>query len=94
MFPIPRATQMFKEQYVRLETNNSSLTNFTNFTNAQLDAKKRLTNIIPRSHQSLNMFKSCLAKHHGSKLFSLWKPLTDVFILQIQHKLKNMFKFI
>ena len=28
------------------------------------------TELMPRSHQSLNMFKSCLVKH-GLKLFSL-----------------------
>ena len=33
-----------------------------------------------RSHQSLNMFKSCLVKH-GLKLFSLKKLLTDVVLL-------------
>ena len=44
--------------------------------------------LIPRSYQSLNMFKSCLVKH-GLKLFSLKKLLTDVFVLQIQHKLKT-----
>ena len=36
--------------------------------------------------------KSCLVKH-GLKLFSLEKLLTDVFfLLQIQHKSKNIFK--
>ena len=49
--------------------------------------------LITRSDHSLNMFKSYLVKH-GLKLFSLLKLLTDVFLLQIQHKLKNMFKFI
>ena len=33
---------------------------------------------MPRSHQSLNMFKSCLVKY-GLKLLSLKKLLTDVF---------------
>ena len=46
-----------------------------------------------RSHQSLNMFKSCLVKH-GLKLFSLEKLLIDAFLLQIEYNLKNMFKFI
>ena len=32
--------------------------------------KKLANNLMPRSHQSLNMFKSCLVKH-GLKLFSL-----------------------
>ena len=49
---------------------------------------------MPRSHQTLNMFKSRLVKH-GLKLFSLQKLLTDVFfLLQIQRKLKSMLKFI
>ena len=33
---------------------------------------------MPRSHQSLNMLKSCLVKH-GLKLLSLQKLLTGVF---------------
>ena len=50
--------------------------------------------LCPRSHQSFNMFKSCLVKH-GLKLFSLQKAAYwCFFLLQIQHKLKNMFKFI
>ena len=52
-----------------------------------------VVHLMPRSHQSLNMFKSCLVKH-GFKLFSLQKLLTGVFWLQIQRKLKNMFKFV
>ena len=32
--------------------------------------KEYLRRVMPRSHQSLNMFKSCLVKH-GLKLFSL-----------------------
>ena len=51
-----------------------------------------VTYLMPRSHRSLNMFKSCLVKH-DLKLFSLQKLLADTFLLQIQHKLKNMFKF-
>ena len=43
---------------------------------------------MPRSQQSLNMFKSCLVKQ-GLKLFSLLKLPIDVFLLQIQHKLKK-----
>ena len=52
----------------------------------------RLMGLMPRSHQSLNIFKSCLVKH-GLKLFSL-AAYWCFFLLQIQHKLKNMFKFI
>ena len=36
--------------------------------------------LMPRSHQSLNMFKSCLVKH-GLKLFSLKKLFTDVVLV-------------
>ena len=39
--------------------------------------------LIPRSHQSLNMFKSCLTKH-GLKFFSLQKLLTELNSAEIK----------
>ena len=40
----------------------------------------RFLSLMPRSHQSSNMFKSCLVEH-GLKLFSLKKLLTDVVLV-------------
>ena len=61
-----------------LKQSNRSLRNDVNlpwykgFWHLLLDLRVEsfLTCLMPRSHQSLNMFKSCLVKH-GLKLFSL-----------------------